>query len=271
MFNKLVERKFDIDRFHTAFAFRYESDFVFRGERHDFWEVNLVTSGKITVTQDENVYTMGAGDILFHSPMVFHRLQSADGTKPTGYTFSFHVEGDIPEELSCAFFKLDQSELEELKSIMNIMIPFVNEEGSEAYTGQLAADMLSVFLMKLSLKISSPVSISSESAKEYRRIVRLMEKGITSNLTLEDFAKEESISLSYLKLLFNMYAGVTPKTYYDTLRAAEAVRLLKSGMTVNEVAEAMSFSSPNYFSVFFKRHFGLPPHKYITSKRSLYF
>ena len=65
-----------------------------------------------------------------------------------------------------------------------------------------------------------------------------------------------------------MYAGLSPKTYYDTLRAAEAVRLLKTGMSVNLVAEAMSFSSPNYFSVFFKRHFGLPPHKYITSKMS---
>lgn len=265
MVDRYINKKFEIDCFHTAFRFEYESDFIFKGERHDFWEANFVKSGRITVTQDENVFTMEDGDIVFHSPLVFHRIQSADNTRPVGYTFSFHVVGELPEELNCAFFKLEPQESAELKSLMELLIPFVNEGTEEDFRGQMIRDMISVFLLKLSLKASNTIAVSSESAKEYQRLVKLMEKNVCSNLTLRDFARIESISISYLKLLFNMYAGVSPKSYYDSLRATEAERLLKEGMSVSSVSEAMSFSSPNYFSSFFRRYFGSPPHRYINS------
>ena len=265
MVDRYINKKFEIDCFHTAFRFEYDSDFIFKGERHDFWEANFVRSGRITVTQDENVFTIGEGDIVFHSPLVFHRIQSAENTRPVGYTFSFHAVGQLPEELNCAFFKLDSQEISELKSIMELLIPYVDGGADEDFRGQMIRDMLSAFLLKLSLKASGTIDVNSESARVYQKLVVLMEKNARSNLTLTDFARLESISVSYIKLLFNMYAGVSPKSYYDSLRAAEAKRLLMDGLSVNEVSEMMSFSSPNYFSCFFKRYFGLPPHRYVNS------
>ena len=265
MVDRYINKKFEIDCFHTAFRFSYPSDFIFKGERHDFWEATVVTDGMVTVTEDDNVYTMEAGDIIFHAPLVFHRLQSADGTEPQGYTLSFHTVGELPGELVGGLFRLDSREIGELEEIMSVLIPFVNSGEGGEFTAQLVRDMLSVYIIQLSLKKARTASVDSESAREYRKIVRLMEDNLNSNLTLEDFARRESISVSYLKLLFSMYAGVSPKSYYDSLRAAEAVKLLLSGISVNRVAEAMNFSSPNYFSVFFKRHHGMPPYRYIKA------
>ena len=42
----------------------------------------------------------------------------------------------------------------------------------------------------------------------------------------------------------------------------EAIKLLASGMTVSEVAEKLEFSSPNYFSMAFKKETGTSPFEY---------
>lgn len=265
MVNRYINEGFQIDCFHTASLFNFSEDFVFKGERHDFWEVKMILDGKVTVTEDENVYTLGKGDIIFHAPMEFHRIQSADGTKPVGYNMSFHTNGDLPAELRDGVFRLEQNEIEEFSDIMRMLIPFVNDEQSELYTGQLVRDTLTVFMLKLTEKSRHPMETASESATVYRKLIKLMEDNVSANLTLTEFAVKVNISISYLKLLFNMYAGVSPKSYYDTLRANEALNMLRSGDTVYDVSDKMGFSSPNYFSVFFKRHFGMPPHRYIAS------
>ena len=261
MVDRYVEQKFVIDCFHTAFRFSYGEDFVFRGERHDFWEATLVTSGVIIMTQDENVYEMGAGNMILHAPGEFHRLQSGGDTRPTGYTVAFHTQGELPRELSECFFKLDRDEIAEYEAIMERLIPYVNE-GRDGFCGQYAASLLSCFLIKLSDNASASVKVSGASAEEYNKVVSDMQNCIYEGYDLCEFAKRSSISLSYLKLLFTKYAGVSPKSYYSTLRANEAARLLRLGNSVFDTAEQMHFSSPNYFSVFFKRHFGISPKKY---------
>ena len=71
-----------------------------------------------------------------------------------------------------------------------------------------------------------------------------------------------NISISYLKLLFKNYAGISPKIYFNQLRARHAAQLLKKDLSVAEVAEQMNFSSQNYFTVFFRKHMGVTPSEY---------
>jgi len=71
-----------------------------------------------------------------------------------------------------------------------------------------------------------------------------------------------SISITTVKELFAKYAGVNPKCYYSDMRGNEALRLLEEGVEIEEIAERMNYSSPNYFSYSFKKQFGLPPGRY---------
>lgn len=258
MVNRYVEQKFGIDCFHTAFSFEYGEDFVFRGERHDFAEVTLVTSGRITMTQEENVYTLEAGSIIFHAPMEFHRMQSADGTRPTGYTTSFHTTGILPERLLEGYFVLDSESLGEYETIMARLIPYVRGEESDEYEGQYLANSLCAFLIRHCSARKAPIN-QGASAKEYNKIASDMARCVYDGYDLGTFAKRNNISLSYLKLLFSKYAGVSPKSYYASLRAAEATRMLRDGASVAEVALKMNFSSAGYFSTFFKKHTGKAP------------
>ena len=67
---------------------------------------------------------------------------------------------------------------------------------------------------------------------------------------------------------FNMMFDVTfvsPKKYFLHLKAQEAARRLCCGEQVSDVSDIMGFSSPNYFSYFFKKAFGVTPKDYRNS------
>ena len=255
---KPIEQIFNINGIYSAFRFDWSESFAFIGESHNFWEAVFVTSGEVEVTEDENVYVLGEGDLIFHAPMEFHRIKSAGGSCPKGFIFSFSVSGELPEALRAGIFTLEPSQVKNYTSIFESIYKFYHEEGS-VIQGLEIASLLSAFFIKLSQKQATTSNSSLRSSAEYRRIVSYMWEKVSDNLTLSDIAAETNVSVSYIKLLFNTYAGISPKVYFNQLRIRYATELLNSGMTVSEVAYAMNFSSPNYFSSFYKKQTGVSP------------
>lgn len=253
-----VERDFTVTGFFTAFNFSWDGKFIFHGESHDFWEIVFVTEGAVESIEDENVYLLKENDLILHAPLEFHRIRSAEGESQKGIIMSFKTAGSLPEELKDGIFSLKAEEKEEYLSLCKTIMNFVRGNGSY-YTGQEAADHLSAFLIRLSQQTPERKFSGSAGAVEYHRIVSDMTERVCENLTLTDFAKGQNISISYLKLLFKTYAGISPKTYFNQLRARHAAYLLSENLTVAEVAEKMNFSSQNYFTVFFRNHMGCTP------------
>lgn len=68
----------------SAFDMVRDADFAFDGEMHDFWEMVYIASGKAGITADERVFTLNAGQLVFHKPMEFHRICSVGGAGPQG-------------------------------------------------------------------------------------------------------------------------------------------------------------------------------------------
>ena len=86
-----------------------------------------------------------------------------------------------------------------------------------------------------------------------------MEDALYENLSIQEIAMRNKISVSTIKVLFQTYAGIPPKKYYSDMRGIEALRLLEEGMEISQIAEKMNYSSVNYLSATFKKQFGLPP------------
>ncbi len=257
----VVNRQFSIRGFYSAFPVRWDDTFVFNGESHDLWEIVFFEQGTVECVEDEKVYLLKDNCMLLHAPMEFHRIRSTPGSSPKGFIMSFKTEGNLPGELRKGVFQLRNEEKVEYLSICeNVSTAFQNK--ADPYAPQLAADRLSSFLIRLSKKSADRELVTSDSAESYRRIISDMTEGVCDNLTLSDFAKNQNISVSYLKLLFQEYAGISPKTYYNQLRIHHAVKLLEKQMPVAEIAEAMNFSSQNYFTVFFRKRMGCSPSEY---------
>ena len=256
---KNIERKFTVTGFSTSFNFLWNKDFVFNGESHQMWEIVYVRSGEVEVTEDEKIYQLKANNMIIHAPWEFHRIKSAGGTSPSLFVMSFYADGELPKKLIEGVFTLTADQIVHYNSVFEGVHSFLKTSETSAYAGQTAADRLSVFLIELSGENVTAYFDTSSSAIEYRKLVLAMSSGVCENKTLTDFAHECGDSVSYIKQLFTKYAGISPKAYYNNLRIAHALKLLKGGKTINEVSEEMNFSSSSYFSAFFKKQTGNAP------------
>lgn len=260
---KKVKRAFEIEQIMFPLDRQFQRDYSFSGESHDFWEILFVKDGKLEVTEDENVYWLSAGDIVFHAPGEFHRLKSSENTQPKAINLSFVARGSVPSELTKGVFELDVVEQKEFVQIFQLARDFVIDGEDEGFEGQEVADGLGAFLLRLCRNNESKQQLSSSNrAEAYRKIVETMHREIYSNLSLAEMAEENFMSVSYVKVLFERYAGVSPKSYYINLRLNEVIRMLSEGMAVREISEKLNFSSPNYFSAFFKAHMKMTPMQY---------
>ena len=84
-----------------------------------------------------------------------------------------------------------------------------------------------------------------------------------SELTVEELSQELAMSRGHLYKRLTQLTGLTPVEFIRTIRLQRAAQLLeRSGMSVAEVAYAVGFNNPKYFSRYFKEAYGLLPSAY---------
>ena len=254
---------FRFTRLRTVWNFNWDDSFVFSGETHISWEIVYVVSGCVCVTEDEKLYNLREGDMIIHAPMEFHTIRSAENTNPNVYVITSIVEGALPQNLTEGVFGLTQEEQKEYMEIYSRVFEFFSGDERDALEGQGCTDALSAFLIKINKNHTAEERlVLSRSATEYKRIVLSMTEHVCDNLTLEQIAAMNNVSVSNIKALFRKHSGISPMLHYSRLRCTEALRLMSQGKTAAETASILNFSSPNYFNTFFKRMTGKPPATY---------
>ena len=89
-----------------------------------------------------------------------------------------------------------------------------------------------------------------------------------SELSVEELSQELAMSRGHLYKRLTQLTGMTPVEFIRAIRLHRAARLLKrSGMTVAEVAYAVGFNNPKYFSRYFKEAYGMLPSAYRNSAK----
>lgn len=260
-----IDEKFNIIGFSRKIFDRILSkDHAFEGEAHDFWEIVFVDSGKIEIVENENVYIMGEGDILFHAPMEFHKLFTTENTTPHVLNMSFTADGTLPSNLKDGVFSLNSEQSRAyIKLFKFIRNNLIEKENPDFFTSQEVANTLSAFIIRLCSEAQSQETCSmTASALNYKALVNLMKDEIYNNISIKELSEKSFVSVSYIKLLFQHYAGISPKNYYNNLRIIEAKHLLGEGLSVAATADKMNFSSANNFVRFFKSLTSVTPYQY---------
>lgn len=96
-------------------------------------------------------------------------------------------------------------------------------------------------------------------------LVRRILTEVETNLRNEQFgvemlAEKLGISRSQLHRKLKQDTGKSANQYIREYRLGRAMQLLETQeMSVSEVASAVGFGSPSYFSACFAEHFGFPP------------
>ena len=100
------------------------------------------------------------------------------------------------------------------------------------------------------------------------RLNDLIEKNLgNSAYTVEDLARNLTISRIQLYRKVKAILGISISDHINNMRLDKSKELLKKGdLNISEIAYAVGFSSPNYFSTSFKNKFGVAPKEYKSKK-----
>jgi AraC-like DNA-binding protein len=98
------------------------------------------------------------------------------------------------------------------------------------------------------------------------RAIFFMQDNVYSCLTVKEIASKIKLSESHLSKLFKNTTGTSPIDYFINMKMQEAVRLLlNKSMRVKEVAFALGYNDPFYFSRCFSRKMGQSPAAFLKT------
>jgi len=264
-----IPTPFRITALFSALDYRWDQNFIFKGEDHDFWEIVTVLTGEVEVVENDQSYLLHGGEMILHAPGEFHRIKSAGGTSPHVLVCSFAHTGALPSSLKQGIFALEDAALTEYQELFAVFHEYVyqwdaGDAAPNVHAAITARHRLEAFLISLSLNKGSEKSIAKGAgAEEYRRLIHTMTEHVREPLTLERISAMHHISPSYVKKLFYTYTGEGPMSYFASLRIKEIQTLLLQGYSISKTATLMGFSSASYLSTFFKVKTGISPSKYI--------
>lgn len=282
-----------IDKLYTVHYFAYAKDFIFTGEKHDFWEMAYIDSGDVGVVADGVGYTLRQGEAIFHKPMEYHNIW-ANGKYAHVLILSFSSESPMMSFFKNKILTLDDADKRLLRSIIDeaklafsepldiVDLPGMTER-SDAPLGaaqrtRLFIEALLIGLARKNSAISHEERRSLAAADENEDkivgvIIDYLNQHLTDMVTLDDICARLCFSKTYIKALFRRRTGTSIIQYFITLKLAAAKRMIsEGGGTFSEIAEACGFSSVHYFSRLFKARTGMTPSAYaksIQSKRIL--
>ena len=103
------------------------------------------------------------------------------------------------------------------------------------------------------------------------KAIRFIDENFVYPLSLEEIAREVSLSPVYFHNRFRNATGRTPHAYVLEKRIKKAENLLATAnFSISQVAYECGFSSQSYFTYAFKKAKGLSPREYIRQLNAEY-
>lgn len=106
-------------------------------------------------------------------------------------------------------------------------------------------------------------SILPSEGSALERAMRYLEARVDGNIQVSELAALVDMSPSHLSALFRQATGSGPAAFHTSLRMSHARNLLDTtSLSVREIAAAVGYTDPLYFSRHFRRLHGLNPTAY---------
>lgn len=113
----------------------------------------------------------------------------------------------------------------------------------------LAMNALEEVLLRLDA-CSVPAAAGDERVQ---KAMDFLERNLEQKVALDDVAEAVGLSVSRLAHLFRAESGQTPQRYLETRRMQRAAELLaRTSFSIKQIAAAVGYESPFYFSLRFK-------------------
>ena len=227
---------------------------------HSLFEIYYLKSGKCNYFIHNKSFTVEEGDILVIPAGIIHKSQYADNnyTRLLINCSKYYIPSSIFNSLQDIMYVYHNDDIRPKIDELFSIIQKDYENPDDFASDSLRAHMHTLFL----LMIRNPNQKRTEFVKNayIEQAVDFIQKNFANEITLSDVAKLCSVSPEHMSRTFKKETGFGFSEYLTHIRLKNAESLLKNtALSITEVAYQCGFCDSNYFSVIFKRNFGITP------------
>lgn len=236
---------------------------------HQRMELLLVCKGRYSVTVRQQTVDATPGDVFVIRSGVIHSIKALEEDSALYIcTFSSTVLRTLKTAIPNVRSYIPQNELEQ-KGIYTRVCDLFSEIHREFRSGEKYAELTAPAQIQLLYGIlarnfegeTEPGSM--ENQPEFQAILAYISENFRDPISLNDIAKQLNYSTSYVSAMFAACTGVNFKTYLDTIRVREAIRLLTgSKETIATIAVRCGFENIRTFNNTFRRIVGNSPSQF---------
>lgn len=258
-------------------------NFKLNAERHDFWELVYAEKGNLSCSANGNEIILHQGQMLFHKPNELHSLAAVENSPSSVFVVAFECLSESMHFFSNKIVALTQKQRRYVSEIADIAkktfdIAFNNSEtdnmtllnnptlgGEQIIKNNLEMLLIDLLRSLTETEEGNDVFLQEKEInnKLAEDIIKILKANVYSKINIDDVAKLTSYSKTYIFKQFKKATGCGVIEYYNNLKIKEAKKILiKEELTVREIADKLSFDTPNYFTKVFKKICKITPLAY---------
>lgn len=235
-----------------------------RQEHEDFLLIYCVAGrGKIQLEHGHNI-SIQAGDVILLAPSQAPHSYSADKHAPwTIYWCHYsgsqaaQITQQLGQYVDLPIFHHGVSSqlIQDFRRLLSIQ-----ETGYQFRSMLHSCSLLQQILMQLLVPRASQ---EKTGGIDIDAIQKFMKQNIKANLSLDQLVETTNTSKYHFIREYKRITGYPPLQHFQHLKMQQACSLLDhSSLSITQVANAMAYSDPYYFSRQFKKIIGLSPKNY---------
>ncbi len=224
---------------------------------HQLYEIYFITQGTCSYFIDNRTYHLKPGDLALIPEGIIHNTVYQN----TGHSRMLIncVSDYIPASARPTSFLYRNPKItEQIQDIFNAI------EQEYTYPDHFSEEAIicQIKLLFFLLARHSNTYTSAEKGNEMiTRAAAYLQQHFQEDISLPGIARFAAVSPEHFSRLFKKETGLGYREYVNQLRLQKAEQLLKqsSGASIAEIAAECGFADSNYFSVKFKKMYGVSP------------
>ena len=267
---KILESSINVSSIHSIYTHTHEKGFVFSGESHPYYEINIITEGTLGLTIDDKLYELSEGHGVIIPAGAFHKNWTIGQSNVKFFVVSFEA---VTKGISLSdniVYTITESDFFYINKIVSEGIDWAHDKSNPArYAQQLIKNSIECLVLSMLRQSADNTAYSSVSSDVFYKAIHYMNKNIKENIAMEEIAEYANTSVANLKKIFKKYTGNGTIHHFNMLKLEHSKELLKTEMPVSEIAFTLCFSSQNHFAQSFKKAFGITPTQYKKEMRKI--
>lgn len=237
----------------------------------------LMMQGTARVSVGSEICELKPNTLLYiHNGSIVRAIECSDDAGAYVVAFSQKFIGDVPVDISTSLpvylsfgkspsIELSDTDVAELRQLF-VLIKTMLCSDKEKYKSDIIHTLFTTafyILSDINQRRSGGQAKQGRCEVLFEQFMSLLQAHHKRERNVGFYARQMNITPKYLSSVVKEVSGKTAARWIDEYVILEAKTLLKySGMSIQEIAYALNFSTQSFFGKYFKQHTGSSPSRF---------